>query len=226
MNKYLLNKVTLLVLLLSFLIISPSKSQAVSYTLSLVPNCTSTVGTNPEGVSCSSKTRTKFSNKIDTREERIDVQRLLNRILILASHLTTDGIFGKKTISAIRAFQTIYNLKVDGVVGPQTITALEQAETTPDSNTPPSTPTPPTSLIWTDELMQNGGFESGNLSGWTTSGTNWKVGFDVPNGSAGCQAGIYCAYASTPSSPNGYIYQDVNLTPYVNDIDSGKAIFL
>ncbi len=235
MNKYNLNKVlfVMFAFLLLAIIAIPSKLLANSYTVSIVPNCTGTSGTSPQGVSCSSMTMIKFTNAIDTKQERIDVQKVLNKVLSPSPNLTTDGVFGTKTITAIKTFQTQHSLTADGKVGTKTIIALEQAQidyynsnnTCANGATNyPTCTTPIAALTWTDELMQNGGFETGSLSGWTTSGTNWKVGFDVSNGSAGCQAGIYCAYASTPSKSSGYIYQDVNLTSYGTSIDQGKAV--
>ena len=37
---------------------------------------------------------------------------------------TADGIFGSKTLAAVRAFQTDHKLAVDGIAGPKTWTAL------------------------------------------------------------------------------------------------------
>ncbi|WAG12396.1 TIGR02594 family protein [Aeromonas dhakensis] len=40
-----------------------------------------------------------------------------------------DGVWGRKTIFAVKIFQEKYNLKVDGVVGPKTIVALFTSDT-------------------------------------------------------------------------------------------------
>ena len=45
-----------------------------------------------------------------------------------------DGSFGSQTLSAVRAFQKDYGLKVDGVVGPQTRAALNSNSSAPSSS--------------------------------------------------------------------------------------------
>lgn len=52
--------------------------------------------------------------------------RYLQRIL----NLDVDGIFGKHTEAAVKAFQKAHGLAVDGIVGKNTWAALEQATTT------------------------------------------------------------------------------------------------
>ena len=46
------------------------------------------------------------------------LQNCLNKII--NSKLTTDGIFGEKTLSAVKSFQKKYKLTVDGIVGTKT----------------------------------------------------------------------------------------------------------
>jgi hypothetical protein len=83
-----------------------------------------------------------------------------------------------------------------------------------------------TNMTWTGELMINGGFELGNLNGWTTSSASWVVGYNQAQGvGKSPQAGSYCAYFNTfTSTINDYIYQDVNLVDYSSYIDAGTAL--
>jgi len=45
--------------------------------------------------------------------------------------LASDGMFGPKTLAAVKAFQRAHGLKVDGLVGPETTAALEGAHAAP-----------------------------------------------------------------------------------------------
>lgn len=53
------------------------------------------------------------------------LQENLNKVLNIK--LATDGIFGAKTLAAVKSFQQIYHLTVDGIVGPKTKSALKTA---------------------------------------------------------------------------------------------------
>jgi hypothetical protein len=54
------------------------------------------------------------------------VSDLQSRLNALGAHLKVDGIFGPKTLAAVRAFQRSHGLKVDGLVGPKTTAALRK----------------------------------------------------------------------------------------------------
>ncbi|MHA2245220.1 MAG: DUF2341 domain-containing protein, partial [Candidatus Hodarchaeales archaeon] len=77
--------------------------------------------------------------------------------------------------------------------------------------------------VWTDNLVSNGDFEAGSLSGWTTSG-NWQVGTNPAMGDSGPQSGSYCAYISTNAMASDYIQQDVDISSYSSYISNGKAL--
>ena len=46
--------------------------------------------------------------------------------------ITADGIFGKQTLKAVRAFQESAALAVDGIVGPRTLAALANGSSDPE----------------------------------------------------------------------------------------------
>lgn len=54
------------------------------------------------------------------------VQHALNTLSVLGTPLDEDGNFGRKTRTAVRAFQELRNLDTDGLIGPKTIAALEK----------------------------------------------------------------------------------------------------
>lgn len=56
----------------------------------------------------------------------IELQKRLNNEM--GAGLTVDGVFGKKTEEAVKAFQSTHGLKADGVVGPKTWAALGVTE--------------------------------------------------------------------------------------------------
>ncbi len=74
------------------------------------------------------------------------VQELQTRLIALG-YLTgkADGVFGKKTTEAVKAFQRASKLKSDGIAGSRTLTLLEttsKAGTAKATNTPVPTATP------------------------------------------------------------------------------------
>ena len=81
----------------------------------------------------------------ETGKRVSDLQSRLNA-LGFKPPLKVDGIFGPKTLAAVRAFQRSHGLKVDGLVGPKTTAAL-RAGSKPKSAAHhpahPATHTPP-----------------------------------------------------------------------------------
>jgi peptidoglycan hydrolase-like protein with peptidoglycan-binding domain len=69
-----------------------------------------------------------FPNKIDTLQEKKDVQTVLNMVVTPSPALTVDGVMGAKSIAAVKAFQTMKGLTADGLIGPMTRAALEAAQ--------------------------------------------------------------------------------------------------
>lgn len=66
----------------------------------------------------------------ETGKRVSDLQSRLNA-LGFKPPLKVDGIFGPKTLAAVKAFQRAHGLKVDGLVGPETTAALEGAHAAP-----------------------------------------------------------------------------------------------
>lgn len=58
----------------------------------------------------------------DWNDRVAEVQRQLNRIA--AARLVTDGIFGMRTLTAVRNYQGKHSVVVDGIVGPVTLRLL------------------------------------------------------------------------------------------------------
>ncbi len=73
------------------------------------------------------------------------------------------------------------------------------------------------------ELLINGGFETGDTTGWLNEGGgNMVVGSAPPFGNKGPHSGASQAFW-TSSSPNFRAYQEVDLSPYAGWIDAGRA---
>lgn len=75
-----------------------------------------------------------FPNQIDTKQERMNVQTVLNEVMNLSPNLVVDGILGRKSIQAVQAFQEVNGLVADGKIGPITRSQLEKAQTNSSSS--------------------------------------------------------------------------------------------
>ena len=82
----------------------------------------------------------------ETGKRVSDLQSRLNA-LGFKPPLKVDGIFGPKTLAAVRAFQKAHGLRVDGLVGPKTTAALRTrhpaAKHAPAHTAPHGTTHPP-----------------------------------------------------------------------------------
>lgn len=54
------------------------------------------------------------------------VSKLQEKLISKGYTLSGDGVFGKQTYEAVKAFQASRNLVVDGLVGPKTWTELDK----------------------------------------------------------------------------------------------------
>lgn len=78
-----------------------------------------------------------FPDKIDTLDERKNIQIVLNSIMIPSPNLKVDGVLGRVSIQTIQAFQESRGLKPDGKIGPMTRASLESAQNGIISSTVP-----------------------------------------------------------------------------------------
>jgi peptidoglycan hydrolase-like protein with peptidoglycan-binding domain len=73
---------------------------------------------------------------VGTGEHGKRVSDLQERLNALGAHLKADGVFGPKTLAAVKAFQKSHGLKVDGLVGPKTTAALREEKQPAHKNAP------------------------------------------------------------------------------------------
>jgi peptidoglycan hydrolase-like protein with peptidoglycan-binding domain len=115
------------------------------------------------GAKSSHDTRPAPSNAhpVGTGEHGKRVSDLQSRLNALGFKppLKVDGIFGPKTLAAVRAFQKSHGLKVDGLVGPKTTAALRTrhpaakhapAHTAPHGTAKKAAPKPATTTVRRD----------------------------------------------------------------------------
>ena len=79
---------------------------------------------------------------------------------------------------------------------------------------------------YSSELLGNGGAETGTTTGWTAIGPNagnFAVGDDCPSGTTGPHTGAYTFFWNNPTSPDDWAYQEVDLTPWLSEIQAGDA---
>lgn len=93
-----------------------------------------TFGGNASSGDITSNTSTTNNNlvEISLNDTGEDVKKIQEMLKALNYKITVDGIFGLKTYTAVRDFQSKNGLVADGIVGPKTLAVLEKA--TSDSN--------------------------------------------------------------------------------------------
>ncbi|GBC60909.1 hypothetical protein DENIS_1869 [Desulfonema ishimotonii] len=75
----------------------------------------------------------------ESPELRDDVKRLQSALILAGYDLDSDGLFGRGTEDAVKAFQRTHGQVADGIVGPKTWQTLEPFMKTPDTPQKPDT---------------------------------------------------------------------------------------
>lgn len=88
-----------------------------------------TFGGNTSSGDITSNTSTTNNNlvEISLNDTGETVKKIQEMLKALNYKITVDGIFGLKTYTAVRDFQSKNGLVADGIVGPKTLAALEKA---------------------------------------------------------------------------------------------------
>jgi peptidoglycan hydrolase-like protein with peptidoglycan-binding domain len=88
---------------------------------------------------------TSLTRTVAYKSSGSEVKLVQTRLNNKGYKLTVDGIFGKKTLEAVKSFQKKNGLKADGIVGPKTAAKLVPAQAAPATPAPtPTTPAPTT----------------------------------------------------------------------------------
>src|SRR3989344_4567221 len=148
---------------------------------------------------------TSFPTKIDTLQERINIQVVLNKVMNPSPNLVVDGVIGRKSIQAIQSFQESRGLVPDGKVGPITRTALETSQTgttsTPtNTTTTNTTPTTISSNTNTSTGTTTGGASTSTSSNTSSGGTTTNTSTTNTNTTTtNTTTTNYCSGSSTQS---------------------------
>jgi uncharacterized protein (TIGR02594 family) len=81
-----------------------------------------------------------------------------------------DGVWGRRTIGAVRAFQRTNALEVDGVVGPETVAALFGGQAAGDKSQP---------VVWYEEARRHLGMQEQRGPGSNRKLLDWADDLDI-----------------------------------------------
>lgn len=117
-----------------------------------------------------------------------------------------DGIWGRKSIAALKQFQKSAGLAIDGVIGPRTMAALFPKETavrvpTGNANVPSIDP------VWFSEMLRLKGLREGPgaannpvILDWAKGLGGWVASFYRSDATPWC--GLFCAHAVAVTLPD------------------------
>lgn len=107
-----------------------------------------------------------------------------------------DGVWGRRTISAVKAFQTAHGLKADGVIGPLTSAKLFGVATSPSEGGPPA-------IVWREEARRCIGVRETAGPGDTRQILDWADDLDlVYDGDDVAWCGLFVAHCIGSTLPD------------------------